>query len=234
MPKLVLFDIDGTLVLTGGAGVRAMNRAFEEIVGAAGRVGGSDPLSGIPVAGRTDWIILHDALARIGRDLDEALFDQLRERYIMLLREEIEHPGKGFNGTLPGVPELLEALLPREDMYLGLLTGNFREGAQIKLEHFDLWRYFRCGAFGDDAADRNALVPVARERAAACGIPDLPASDVVVIGDTPNDVACALAVGALPVGVATGSYTADQLQACGAAIVFQTLEDTDEVIRRLT
>src|SRR5262245_47672426 len=133
MPKLVLFDIDGTLVLTGGAGVRAMNRAFDEIVGAPG-ARAADALTGIPVAGRTDWIILHDALARVGRDLDEDLFTQLRTRYITLLREEIERPGKGFNGTLPGVPALLDQLESRDDVFLGLLTGNFREGAQIKLE----------------------------------------------------------------------------------------------------
>ena len=143
------------------------------------------------------------------------------------------HPGKGVNGTLPGVPELLDALAPCDDVYLGLLTGNFREGARIKLERFDLWRYFRCGAFGDDAADRHALVPVALERATACGIPEIAAADVVVIGDTPNDIACAQAVGAVSVGVATGSYTADQLRGCGATVVFDTLEATDDVVQRL-
>lgn len=236
MPKLVLFDIDGTLVLTGGAGVRAMARAFDEIVGADSGMRmppEGHALTGIPVAGRTDWSILHDALARIGRGLDEDLFNRLRARYVRHLRDEIQHPGTGFNGTLPGVPPLLDALQARDDVYLGLLTGNFREGAQIKLERFDLWRYFRCGAFGDDAADRNALVPVALERAAACGIPGVSSSDVFVIGDTPNDVACAQAVGAVPIGVATGTYSSEQLRACGAEIVFETFEDTDDVLRVL-
>jgi phosphoglycolate phosphatase len=227
MSKLLLFDIDGTLVLTGGAGLRAMTRACEEIVGHA------DALDGIPVAGRTDWIILHDTLARLGRQLDRSLFEQLRERYVTHLREEIVRPGKGFNGALPGVATLLEALHPREDVHLALLTGNFEAGARIKLERFDLWRYFRCGAFGDDAADRNHLVPVAVERAAACGIPPLPASDVIVVGDTPHDVACAKAAGATAVGVATGGYTADELRACGAGIVFDTLRDTEQVIAAL-
>jgi len=225
--KLVLFDIDGTLVLTGGAGLRAMTRACEEIVGHA------DALTGIPVAGRTDWIILHDTLARMGRQLDESLFAQLRDRYLIHLREEIERPGRGFNGALPGVSELLEALHARADVVLGLLTGNFQAGAQIKLQRYDLWRYFRCGAFGDDAADRNALVPVALERANACGVPALSPSDVIVVGDTPYDVACAQAVGATPVGVATGGFTADQLRQCGAAVVFETLEDTDRFARLL-
>ncbi len=176
MPKLVLFDIDGTLVLTGGAGLRAMNRAFDEIVGAPTGLTGAnrtEALNGIPVAGRTDWIIVKDSLARVGRELDDDLLRRLRERYVKHLGHEITQPGKGFNGTLPGVPALLETLQAREDVFLGLLTGNFRDGARIKLERFDLWRYFPCGAFGDDSPDRNALVPVALERAAACGMAPL-------------------------------------------------------------
>ena len=227
MSKLVLFDIDGTLVLTGGAGLRAMTRACEEIVGHA------DALEGIPVAGRTDWIILHDTLARLGRALDELLFDQLRERYVEHLRREILQPGKGFNGALPGVPELLQQLDERDDVYLALLTGNFEAGARIKLERFDLWRYFRCGAYGDDAADRNALVPVAVERASACGIPPIAPADVIVVGDTPHDVACARASGATAIAVATGGYTSDQLRACGASIVFDNLRNTGEVVREV-
>ena len=228
MPKLVLFDIDGTLVLTGGAGLRAMNRACADIIGRPTGLDGStdtEALKGIPIAGRTDWIILHDTLARIGVSLDADLLARIRARYVTHLRGEIEQPGKGFNGTLPGVPALLDSLEPREDVFLGLLTGNFRDSAQIKLERFDLWRYFRCGAFGDDSPDRNALVPVALERAAACGLPDFHPEDVLVVGDTPNDVACAQAVGAVAVGVATGGYSSDQLRACGATVVFETLED---------
>ena len=236
MSKLVLFDIDGTLVLTGGAGLRAMNRAFTDVIGQPTPLKGTTPtdaLNGIPVAGRTDWSILQDTLARVGRELDLELLGRLRERYVVHLRDEILHPGTGFNGTLPGVNVLLDALEPREDVYLGLLTGNFKDGAQVKLERFDLWRYFRCGAFGDDAPDRNALVPFALERAVACGMPSFAAADVIVVGDTPNDVACAQAVGAVPVGVATGGYTADQLRQCGADIVFETLEDAEAFVRLL-
>jgi len=236
MPKLVLFDIDGTLVLTGGAGLRAMNRAFTDVIGQPTPSKGATPtdaLNGIPVAGRTDWSILQDTLARVGRELDLDLLGRLRERYVVHLRDEILHPGTGFNGTLPGVNVLLDALEPRDDVYLGLLTGNFKDGAQVKLERFDLWRYFRCGAFGDDAPDRNALVPVALERAVACGMPSFAPADVIVVGDTPNDVACAQAVGAVPVGVATGGYTADQLRECGADIVFDTLEDAEAFVRLL-
>jgi phosphoglycolate phosphatase len=225
MPKLVLFDIDGTLVLTGGAGVRAMNRAGESLVGTA------DLLNGIQVAGRTDWIILHDALRKIGRDLDGDLFARLRDQYVNNLREEILERGHGVKAVMPGIPELLPVLEARDDLFVGLLTGNFEEGARIKLEYFDLWRYFKCGAFGDDAADRNALVPFALDRARGCGLGDLPYEDVFVVGDTPHDVECANAVGAVPIAVATGGYTVDQLRATGASIVLEDLSDTAAFIQ---
>jgi phosphoglycolate phosphatase len=227
MRKLVLFDIDGTLVLTGGAGIRAINRACRDIAGHA------DALADIPVAGRTDRIILQDIVARLGHTLDEALLSELRARYLAHLREEIEHRGRGIKGVMPGVRELLDALAVRADVFVGLLTGNFEEGARIKLGHFDLWRYFRCGAYGDDAADRNALVPFALERARALGLPDLAPEHIIVVGDTPHDVACARAVRALPVGVATGGYTVDQLRKSGADIVFEDLTETAAFLRLL-
>lgn len=217
--KVVLFDIDGTLVLTGGAGVRAMNRACEEMLGH------SDVLDGIPVAGRTDRVILHDVLGRIGRDLDEVLFAALRDRYLHWLEQEIHLPGRGTKGVMPGVRELLQHMHVRDDVFLGLLTGNFEAGARIKLGHFGLWSYFRCGAFGDDAADRNELVPFAIARARASGVPQPSPRDVLVVGDTPHDVACALAVGATPVGVATGGYSIKQLRESGADIVFEDLSE---------
>ena len=225
MPKLVLFDIDGTLVLTGGAGIRAMNRAGEAVLGL------SNLLDGIPVAGRTDWIILHDALTKAGHDLDEDLFVRMREAHHRYLREEIDQPGEGVKDVMPGIRTLLPALQSRDDMSLGLLTGNFEEAARIKLGHFDLWDYFRCGAFGDDAADRNKLVPFAVDRARECGLGSFDYGDVVVIGDTPHDVACAVAVGATPVAVATGNFTVDQLRATGAPIVLEDLSDTDGFLK---
>jgi phosphoglycolate phosphatase-like HAD superfamily hydrolase len=227
MPNLVLFDIDGTLVLTGGAGLRAMARAVEAVAGSPA------VLDGIPVAGRTDWIILSDVMRRAGRDLDAALLDRLRVRYVAFLREEIQQRGRGAKGVMPGIRELLERLHARPDVWLGLLTGNFVEGARIKLEHFDLWRYFRGGAFGDDAADRNALVPVALERLRREGLPPIPPSRVFVVGDTPHDVACAHAAGAVPVGVATGGHSVEELRACGAPIVFDDLRETDRFLALL-
>ena len=230
MRKLVLFDIDGTLILTGGAGIRAMNRACEELVGHP------QALEGIPVAGRTDRIILADVVKRAGHSLDDGLLDQLRDRYIQHLRVEIERPGRlqsfeslgsrsGIKAVMPGIRELLDVLHRRADVLLGLLTGNFQAGARIKLEHFDLWRYFQCGAFGDDSADRNDLVPFAVERARQCGLDDIEPSRVFVIGDTPHDIACAQAAGAVPIAVATGGFTSDQLRESGADIVYETLAD---------
>jgi phosphoglycolate phosphatase-like HAD superfamily hydrolase len=128
---------------------------------------------------------------------------------------------------------LLDILEKRDDAFLGLLTGNFREGARIKLEHFDLWRYFKCGAFGDDSADRNDLVPFALTRARDCGLPNIDSSRILVVGDTPHDVACARAVGAIPVAVATGGFTVDQLRDSGAEIVYQNLADPAPFLKLL-
>ena len=227
MRKLVLFDIDGTLVLTGGAGLRAMNRALEEVLGHA------DGLNGIPIAGRTDWSILVDAVAKVGRQIDDQLLGVLRDRYVQNLAVEIQDPGKGPKAVMPGIRELLDTLDTRDDIFVGLLTGNFEEGARIKLGYFDLWRYFSCGAFGGDASDRNALVPFAVERARQCGLPDIASSDVLVVGDTPHDVACAHAAGAVPVAVATGGYSVDQLRDSGAEIVFNDLSDMRSFLRLL-
>jgi len=225
MRKLVLFDIDGTLVLTSGAGLRAMNKACAELVGHA------EALAGIPVAGRTDRVILSDVVQRIGRELDEPLLEHLRDRYLAHLAEEIQHPGRGPRGVMPGIRPLLDTLHERDDVFLGLLTGNFEEGARIKLEHFDLWKYFRCGAYADDAADRNALVPFALQRARGCGLPEVGPRDILVVGDTPHDVACARAVGAVAVGVATGGFTTAQLDESGADVVFEDLSDGGEFLR---
>jgi len=202
-----------------------MNRACEQVFGH------SNALDGVAVAGRTDSIILHDALRAIGHEMDEDLFARLRDAYVTLLREEILLPGEGIKAVLPGVAGLLDALRARPDVFLALLTGNFEEGARIKLEHFDLWRYFKCGAFGDDAADRNALVPFALDRARACGLDAIAPEDVFVVGDTPHDVACARAVGAVPVGVATGSFSVADLRGSGADIVFPDLGDAAAFMR---
>jgi phosphoglycolate phosphatase-like HAD superfamily hydrolase len=224
---LILFDIDGTLCLTGRAGWRAMNRACADVVGDA------DPMAAVEFAGRTDWSILRDVMAKYGYALDAAMLGDLRDRYVRYLTEEIQHPGTGVKDVMPGIRPLLDTLRQRDDVALALLTGNFLEGARIKLEYFDLWQYFPCGAFGGDSASRNDLVPVALTRARECGIVNGQPSKVLVVGDTPNDVECALAVGATPIGVATGGYSADDLRASGAEIVFHDLSDTNAFLALL-
>jgi len=143
---------------------------------------------------------------------------------------EIDKPGVNRKGLMPGVRALLDALAPRDDVYLALLTGNYEEGARLKLEYFDLWNYFSCGAFGDDAPHRNVLVPKALTTVAACGGPAFAAADAIVIGDTPLDVGCAIHAGARSLGVATGSHSVEQLQAAGADAVLKDLSDTAEVL----
>jgi phosphoglycolate phosphatase len=217
---LILFDIDGTLVLTGRAGMRAMNLACRDVVHR------ENAMDEVTFAGRTDWSILDDVMRKYGKTLDAPLLEELRQRYVQHLVKEIKHRGEGVKDVMPGIRELLEALQQRDDVALALLTGNFVESARIKLEHFDLWKYFPCGAFGGDAANRNDLVPVAIRRARECGIADVGPAQVVVVGDTPNDVECALVAGARPVAVATGGYSMEDLRASGADIVFKDLSDT--------
>jgi phosphoglycolate phosphatase len=200
-----------------------MTRAFQEIFSIA------DGFRGIQMAGRTDASILADAAAAHAIPLDSSALARFPDVYLRHLATEIPNRGPRF-GIMPGIRELLDALTDREDAYLALLTGNYETGAQLKLEHFDLWRYFRCGAFGDGAADRNGLVPKALARVAACGGPAFAPSESIVIGDTPLDVACAKAGGARSIAVATGHHTVDQLRAAGADVVFEDLSDTREVL----
>jgi phosphoglycolate phosphatase-like HAD superfamily hydrolase len=217
---LILFDIDGTLVLTGRAGMRAMNRAVADLVRS------DNPMDGVQFAGRTDWSILDDILRKHGHSMDVSLLERLRDRYIEFLAEEIHAAGTGVKDVMPGIRPLLDTLSERENVWLGLLTGNFIEGARIKLEYFDLCKYFPCGAFGGDAHSRYDLVPIATQRARECGGPDVTPANILVVGDTPNDVECALVAGATPVAVATGGYSVDQLREHGATITFEDLSNT--------
>ncbi len=223
--RLVLFDVDGTLVLTGGVGARAMTLALRDLLGV------ENGFDGIPMPGRTDGIILGDALERGGHKGDEALLREFHDRYMEHLAREIHHPAPGkYKGVMPGIRPLLDALASRDDVFLALLTGNFRAAARVKLEHFDLWRYFCCGAFAEDAHDRNELVPIAVTRARECGLPEVAPDHVVVIGDTPLDVGCARAAGARAIAVATGGVDSGTLRASGADAVFEDLSDTATVL----
>ena len=226
MTRLILFDIDGTLVLTGGAGGRAMVRAFQEVFGF------SNGLGSISMAGRTDAWIVRQMLAEHGIADAGADLQRFLDVYLGCLATEVLQPNVDKR-VLPGVRSLLDLLAVRDDVYLALLTGNYRRGAEIKLEHFDLWRYFSAGAYGDHSHDRNGLLWTAMANVEAAGGPRVRPSEVVVIGDTPLDVAVAVAGGARSLGVATGSFDVDTLLESGADAALPDLSDAEAVLRAL-
>lgn len=221
--KLILFDIDGTLVLTGGAGLRAMTRASQDVFGAG------DGFDRVPMNGRTDAWIVAQLAACHGMACDPPALQQFRDTYVRHLSSEVHLPGPR-KGVMPGVRPLLDVLSGRSDVFLGLLTGNFEPGARIKLEYFGLWRYFKCGAFGDEAHDRNLLLAAALRRVRAAGGPPVAPWDIVIVGDTPLDVAVARAGGAKSVAVATGSHDVETLRASGADVVLQDLTEIPVVL----
>ena len=208
-------------MLTGGAGGRAMTRAFEDLYGIR------DAFVGVPFNGRTDAWILAQAAVRHG--IDPRHLPKFKPLYLDYLARELHEPGPR-KGVMPGVRDLLDALTSKDDVFLALLTGNFAEGARLKLEHFDLWRYFECGAFGDTVHERNELLADALAQVEACSGLRVEASRSIVIGDTPLDVGVALAGGARSIAVATGSHTTDQLRTSGADIVFEDLSDLESVL----
>ncbi len=226
-PTLVLFDIDGTLVSTGGAGVRGMNAAFEALYG-RGRA-----LDGVPIAGRTDRAITSDAMRGLEVEPTDEAIIRLREAYLPHLRFELERPDDTSSRILPGVNALLDALEGEGAMVTALLTGNFEGGAAIKLGHFDLWGRFQFGAFGDRHTNRRDLLPIALRVAEEAGCGRVAAERVVIVGDTPHDVDCAKAHGARAIAVATGLSDCQALRDAGADFVVETLEDVDAVLAEL-
>ncbi len=213
---LWLFDIDGTLVDTGGAGMRALQETAVECFGGEG-----PPLD---LAGSTDLGVLAGILAHFGcphGKEEEALFFSTYLRRLEWQLAHGGHPGR----VLPGAAELLERLAGHPEITVGLLTGNVADGAAAKMRHFGLLHHFAFGAYGCDHADRNLLGPLALERAAIHAGREFSAAETLVIGDTPKDIACARAIGARCLAVATGKFSAEQLRASGADMVVQGLDD---------
>jgi phosphoglycolate phosphatase len=214
--RLWLFDIDGTLVDTGGAGMRALQDAAVECFG------GSGPE--LDLAGSTDLGVLAGILAHFDRTHgpeEEAVFFACYLRHLEANLVRGGYPGR----VLPGAAELLDELARLPGITVGLLTGNIAGGAAAKMRHFGLDRHFAFGAYGCDHADRNLLGPVALKRAADHAGRDFTPEETLVIGDTPKDVACANAMGARCLAVATGRFNAEQLRACGADVVVERLDD---------
>ena len=222
--KLLLFDIDGTLLLTGRAGERALREALKE------RFGVDDDLAAISFAGSTDGAIVRQMFeANAIPHTPENVADLLDGYVHHLARELPRREGK----VLPGIVELLEALHGREDCVLGLLTGNIEKGAELKLSHYGVWDYFEFGAFADDHVDRNKLGPVAHARAVEKHGATFGAEDVFVLGDTPRDIDCARAAGFVAVAVATGGYGEAELAAHQPDFLFADLSDTRGVLAAL-
>ncbi|HEX6599084.1 MAG TPA: HAD family hydrolase [Gemmatimonadaceae bacterium] len=226
--RVVLFDIDGTILWTDGAGRRAVHRALEDVFGA--------PVpDGHEFDGKTDPQIVRELMQLAGvthGDIDGRIESAL-ERYVELLHTELGALEQ-HDHVLPGIRELLDALQARDDVMLGLLTGNVHPGAVAKLTAvgIDATR-FRVGAFGSDHAHRPELPAIARQRAEALLGHQIPGSDLVVIGDTPADMGCGRGIGARAIGVATGRYSVEDLRACGAAAVFEDLSDTAAAVRAI-
>ena len=222
--RIVLFDVDGTLLWTDGAGRRAVHRALKDVLGI------EHPAAGFRFDGRTDPEIVRLLAAAAGRDHDPAVVADVLDHYVGLLVQELARPGHKTT-VYPGVFELVAALERRDDCVIGLLTGNIAAGARLKLASggLDIAR-FTVGAFGSDHEVRAELPAIAQRRARERGI-EAGGKEVVIIGDTPADVTCGRAIGARAIGVATGSYSVPDLIAAGAYAAFQDLSDTDAVVQ---
>jgi phosphoglycolate phosphatase-like HAD superfamily hydrolase len=226
MRRLILFDIDGTLV-SGGPAKAAFEAAMAETYGTTGDVGR------VSFAGKTDPQIARELLTSVGFDRDaiDPGLPELWQRYTGHLEARLEdRPMR----VLPGVRELLDALAGLEGVGLGLLTGNIARGAELKLHSAGLWDRFAVGGFGSDHEERNELPAVALERARAHWKVEIEASDAIVIGDTPRDVGCGRAGGTRTLAVATGSFLAAELLEAGPDHVLQDFSSTQDVLALLT
>ncbi len=218
MKKLVLFDIDGTILSTGGAGTRSVLWAMKTVFGR--EVGVED---GYSMGGKTDAQIVIELLEGAGIGREETI--RKLERIWTLYTAELEREIKTYDPTVhPGVPELLERLQP--DVLLGLLTGNVERAAWTKVGRVGLDRYFRMGAFGDKAPERRLLPEVAVREAEALVGRRFEGKDIVIIGDTPNDILCGRHLLVKAVAVATGSYSAEELAEYEPDYLFENLCDT--------
>jgi phosphoglycolate phosphatase len=219
--KLVLFDVDGTLLTANGAGRRALDRALRDVYGTAG------PIDAYDFRGGTDPQIIRDLLRQAGLGDQVIAADEMAvyRRYEALLETEI---GDGRGVTLyPGIRDLVETLAARDDVVVGLLTGNIEAGARIKLRPTGLWPHFRLGAYGSDDADRTRLPLVAANRAERLVGRAFRGPDTVIIGDTPRDIGCARAFGATAIAVATGWHSIEDLTVHRPDHVFVDLSDRE-------
>lgn len=226
--KIVLFDIDGTILLSDGAGRHAMEAALTAVFGTAGP-------KDHRYDGKTDKLIVREAMRLEGfTDAEvDARMDVVLDLYVEGLRANLRD-GRRRAYTLPGVRALLDAVEESGDLVLGLLTGNVVVGAEAKLGavSIDMAR-FRVGAFGSDHEERPMLPPIARERASALLGREVPGDRLVIIGDTPADIHCGRGVGARAIAVATGGYDVDALASHAPVATFADLSDTARVMEAI-
>ncbi|NIT14217.1 MAG: HAD hydrolase-like protein [Candidatus Dadabacteria bacterium] len=218
---LLLFDIDGTLINTGGAALRAAELAFENIYDV------KNVMAGITADGKTDYLILNEMFNNgLGRDYSHREADVIFSEYLQILDDLLQDGCK--IEILPGVVDLLDELSDRDDVVLGLATGNIEQGAWIKLKHSELDRYFAFGGFGSDSENRVQLVRAGIERGRRYA--DRHLYDIYVIGDTPRDIIAGKAAGATTVGVSTGMYSYKQLESHNPEHLFDDLSDIDSFL----
>ena len=231
--KLLLFDVDQTLISTGGAGIRALNRAFQKLYAV------ENAMDGILPHGKTDPGIIREILHSHpvpsftdGSDGFPTSMAAILDSYLAFLDNEIGSTTS--YKILPGIEGILHSLSGRSDVAIGLATGNVEAGARIKLERGNLNRYFPFGGFGSDSENRTELVRQGAERAVAY-MGQRPAADnVFVIGDTPRDIIAGREAGFLTVGVATGKYSMAELKESGATVVISDFEQERDQFLRTT
>lgn len=222
--KVIFWDIDGTLVDAAGAGISAWLEGMRACFDLEGNI------EGIRWAGRTDPFIGKLFFEKFGIEMTDAAFSRFLEHYVSRLPESLEQR-KGQ--VLPGIPRMLEHIHRRSDLAQGLLTGNIARGAEHKLRHFGLWYYFPFGSFADGIFDRNELSPVALRIAREQIRPGLGGEDLIIIGDTPYDIACGKVIGAKTVAVATGHFSQEQLAESAPDWLFRDFREPDRVLEAL-
>lgn len=222
--RLLLFDIDGTLIDSGGAGIQSLKDVLQQ------QFGITDDLRGVEVAGKTDTGIVHQILRKMRIPVEAETTKAFLDLYLEFLAKELPlRDGR----VLPGVQELLQRLRERPQNVLALLTGNLERGAKLKLSHYGIWDFFEFGAFADDHHDRNELGPFAQRRAREKHAIDFAAEEIDVIGDTPHDIACGKAIGARTIAVATGSFTRAQLAVHQPDRIVDDFAEVETVIEEL-
>lgn len=225
--KLLLFDVDLTLVNTGGAGLRALDRACRKVLSTKNAMDGIDP------GGKTDPAIVREILSRLDiRSSLEIQLESILESYLAFLREEVRSSEKYH--VLPGILQVLEEMSARPDVMLGLATGNIERGARVKLDRGGLNRYFSFGGFGSDSENRTAVVQKAAEAGARQYGNMIRPEDVFVIGDTPLDMGAGRAAGFKTIGVATGRYSTDRLLESGATFAISDFHQGYDYFLRST